>query len=162
VARGSCARSASRRGIIVAGLGLLAACAVAEPGLDQRRWDEQQKQWLAANLMKPGWRATPSGLQYRPSSLVPDGARPAAQGRVTITYVAALTSGKVVERVSEPLEVPIEGLIPGLREGVTMMRVGEVWDFAMPAALAWGQDGAGRTRPDSVITHHVKLVGWRG
>lgn len=140
-------------------------------GFQQRLMDEQKKQfeklgadnlekgkkYQAENAKKEGVTTTDSGLQYEVVTKG-TGASPTVQDSVKVHYHGMLIDGSVfdssVER-NEPVAFPLNGVIPGWKEGVTMMKVGEKARFVIPSDLAYGPAGTG---PNSPIGPNETLI----
>jgi FKBP-type peptidyl-prolyl cis-trans isomerase len=117
--------------------------------------------FLDGNKKKAGVTVTPSGLQYEVITLG-KGAKPVATDTVTVNYEGKLLNGTVfdssIER-GEPASFPLNGVIAGWTEGVQLMPVGSKYRFYVPAALAYGEQGAGNAiEPNSVLIFEVELV----
>jgi FKBP-type peptidyl-prolyl cis-trans isomerase FkpA len=142
---------------LLAGLAMMAAVpALAAPDA-AKDWADTQKAFLDANLKKPGWKATPSGLQYHKVKANPKGAMPGLDTPVTIAYEGKTSTGGTFDS-SDSMEAKPSELVKGMKEGLQMMRVGEVWDFAMPPELGYG-DRSGPGRPaGTALAFHVTLV----
>ena len=141
---------------MLAAVALAAALpALAAPDA-QKDWADAQKAFLDANLKKPGWKATPSGLQYHKVKANPKGAQPGADTPVTIAYEGKTSTDNTFDS-SDSFDVKPSELVKGMKEGLQMMRQGEVWDFAMPPELGYG-DRAGPGRPaGTALVFHVTL-----
>jgi FKBP-type peptidyl-prolyl cis-trans isomerase len=125
-------------------------------------WPAAQAAYLAANVARPGWQASASGLQY---TVLQSGdgksPRPAPGSEVTVHYEGRLIDGQVFDSSyarNEPATFPLSGVIRGWQEGVPLMRVGEVWEFAIPAALGYGSRGAGPIPPGSALIFKIELL----
>jgi FKBP-type peptidyl-prolyl cis-trans isomerase len=121
-----------------------------------------QEAFLVENLKKTGWQATGSGLQYHPLKTVDASApKPAPGSVVTVNYEGKLIDGAVFDSSyarNEPISFPLSNVIAGWQEGVPMMRVGETWEFAIPAGLAYGADSAGPIPGGSTLLFKVELL----
>lgn len=117
--------------------------------------------FLAENAKKEGVTVTESGLQYEIVQAA-EGAKPAATDTVKVHYTGTLTDGTVfdssVER-GEPIEFPLNRVIPGWTEGVQLMSVGSKFRFTIPAELAYGERDMGTIPPNSVLIFDVELLG---
>ncbi|HEY6902538.1 MAG TPA: FKBP-type peptidyl-prolyl cis-trans isomerase [Puia sp.] len=117
--------------------------------------------FLAANMKKPGVVALPSGLQY---SIVKAGTgpKPSLTDVVKVHYHGTLIDGRVfdssVER-GEPIELAVNGVIPGWTEALQMMPVGSKWKLFIPSNLAYGDQQAGQLiAPGSTLIFDVELL----
>lgn len=122
---------------------------------------EQAASFLAAAEQEPGAVKTDSGLVIR--TLTPgEGASPKATDTVKVHYHGTLTDGKVfdssVDR-GEPAEFALNRVIPCWTEGVQRMKVGEKAKLVCPAALAYGDRGAGADiLPGATLVFEVDLL----
>jgi FKBP-type peptidyl-prolyl cis-trans isomerase FkpA len=149
----------------------LAACATtpkeeaeAPPQpIDPAVWVQKQQEYLAANAAKPGWKTTPSGLQYLPLKTVgADKPKPAPGANVTVHYVGKFIDGRTFDSSRErnqPATFPLDGVIKGWGEGVPMMRIGETWRFVIPAPLAYGERDRPPIPPGSTLVFEIELLG---
>ncbi|HTI91757.1 MAG TPA: FKBP-type peptidyl-prolyl cis-trans isomerase [Puia sp.] len=117
--------------------------------------------FLAANKKKPGVVTLPSGLQY---SIIKEGTgpKPALTDMVRVHYHGTLIDGKVfdssVER-GEPIELAVNGVIPGWTEALQLMPVGSKWKLFIPSNLAYGDQQAGPLiAPGSTLVFDVELL----
>jgi FKBP-type peptidyl-prolyl cis-trans isomerase FkpA len=147
--------------MLAAGLTVVAASlpswAFAQKSAAQQEWETSQADFLAANLKKPGWKATASGLQFKKIKAAPKGAQPGAETPVTIAYEGKTGAGTVFDS-SEGFDLKVNEMVKGMREGLQMMRVGETWEFAMPAELGYGDRSGPRRPAGSALVFHVTLV----
>ena len=59
----------------------------------------------------------------------------------------------------EPAEFPVNGVIPGWIEALTLMPVGSKWELTIPQELAYGERGAGASIPPfSTLVFDVELL----
>ena len=120
--------------------------------------------YLAANAKKEGVKTTASGLQYKVMKAGADGGKsPKATDTVKVHYHGTLIDGTVFDssvQRGEPISFPLNGVIPGWTEGVQLMKVGDKFQFTIPSALAYGEQGAGGTiGPNSTLVFEVELLG---
>jgi FKBP-type peptidyl-prolyl cis-trans isomerase len=124
-----------------------------------------QKQFLADNAKREGWKTTPSGLQYYVEKAADQSQpTPSETSEVTVNYEGKLIDGTVFDSSyarNEPATFPLNGVIKGWTEGVAMMRKGEVWDFAIPAELAYGDRPVGPIPPGSTLLFKVELLDFK-
>jgi FKBP-type peptidyl-prolyl cis-trans isomerase FklB len=117
--------------------------------------------FLAANKSKPGVVTLPSGLQY---TVLKDGAgpKPALTDKVKCHYHGTLIDGRVfdssVDR-GQPVELNVNGVIPGWTEALQMMPVGSKWKLFVPSNLAYGDQQMGPLiAPGSTLIFEVELL----
>jgi FKBP-type peptidyl-prolyl cis-trans isomerase FkpA len=159
-----------RRLAALAGLLALSACATAAPppappvhysGTPQEQWVQGNKAYLDWSAKRPGWKTTASGLQYRRVKAA-SGPQPAPTDTVTIHYVGKFIDGRVFDSSrerNEPATFPLPRLIKGWQEGVPLMRVGETWDFVIPAELAYGDRSRDPIPNGSTLLFEIELIG---
>ena len=58
----------------------------------------------------------------------------------------------------QPIEFPLENVIPGWTEGLQLMSVGSEYTFFIPSELAYGPQDAGFIPANSVLVFDVKLL----
>ena len=117
--------------------------------------------FLAANKNKPGVVTLPSGLQYTILQ-AGTGPKPALTDMVRVHYHGTLIDGKVfdssVER-GKPIELSVNGVIPGWTEALQLMPVGSKWKLFIPSNLAYGDQAAGpMIGPGSTLIFEVELL----
>ena len=120
-----------------------------------------QGQYLVDNLKKPGWKATPSGLQYRVVKSVAAGPKPAAGSIVTVHYDGTFIDGKKFDSSfdrQEPATFELANVIPGWQEGVPLMKEGETWEFAIPANLGYGPEARGPIPGGATLLFRIRLL----
>ena len=125
-------------------------------------WPSQQKAFLDANGKKPGWTTTASGLQYQVLKAGdPAAPKPAPGSEVTVHYEGKLIDGSVFDSSiarNEPATFPLNGVIQGWGEGVPLMRVGDTYEFAIPANLAYGQRAVSTIPAGSTLIFKIELL----
>ena len=131
--------------------------AVAEGAKNLKAGEE----FLAANASKTGVVTLPSGLQYEIVK-AGTGPKPTADNEVICHYHGTTIEGKVfdssVDR-GEPATFPVGQVIPGWTEALQLMPVGSKWKLFIPAALAYGERGAGGDiKPNSTLIFEVELL----
>ncbi len=119
------------------------------------------EEFLAANSSKAGVVTLPSGLQYEIIK-AGTGPKPTAEDEVKCHYHGTTIDGKVfdssVDR-GEPAVFPVNRVIPGWTEALQLMPVGSKWKLFIPAALAYGEKGAGADiKPNSTLIFEVELL----
>lgn len=141
--------------LAVAALAAMPAFAQLSPA--QQDWANKQKDFLAANLKKPGWKVTADGLEYHKVKSNPKGAQPGADTPITFSYVGKTSTDTTFDS-SDSFDGKPSEMVKGMTEGLQMMRQGETWDFAMPPELGYGdRSGPGRP-PGTALQFHVTLL----
>ncbi|WP_417663063.1 FKBP-type peptidyl-prolyl cis-trans isomerase [Pseudomonas sp.] len=120
------------------------------------------KKFLEENAKRDGVVTTDSGLQYEIVKKS-DGAQPKPTDTVTVHYEGKLTDGTVfdssIERGS-PIDLPVNGVIPGWVEGLQLMHVGEKVKLYIPSELAYGEQSPSPAIPaNSVLVFDLELIG---
>jgi peptidylprolyl isomerase len=103
----------------------------------------------------------PSGLTLRVLERGIGKNHPSASSLVSMHYSAWTSAGKLFETTvtsGQPGTFPVGGLLPGWREGVMRMVVGEKTRFWIPAPLAYGEKPAGRKLPAGSMVFDVELL----
>jgi len=117
--------------------------------------------FLKQNRTKKGVHETASGLQYIIERDA-QGARPSATDVVRVHYEGRLLDGTVFDSSfarGEPIEFPLNQVIPGWTEGVQLMPVGSKFRFFIPYHLAYGARGAGQIIPPfAALIFDVELL----
>ncbi|HAT3623858.1 TPA: peptidylprolyl isomerase [Morganella morganii] len=117
--------------------------------------------FLEENAKKDGVSTTESGLQFSVINQG-DGAIPARTDRVRVHYTGRLIDGTVFDssvQRGQPAEFPVNGVIAGWIEALTLMPVGSKWELYIPSNLAYGERGAGAAIPPySTLVFEVELL----
>lgn len=117
--------------------------------------------FLDSNKAKPGVVSLPSGLQYQVLTKG-TGPKPALTDKVKVHYEGSLINGKIfdssIER-GEPIELNVNGVIPGWTEALQLMPKGSKWKLFIPSDLAYGDNGAGADiKPGDALIFTVELL----
>ena len=125
------------------------------------RYIAESKAFLAANGSRPGVVVTPSGLQFELIS-AGNGEMPGIGDTVLVHYQGADIYGNIFDSTyeyGEPVEIPLDRVIPGWSEGLRMMREGSRARLFIPPDLAYGERGAGGViAPNAVVVFDVQLL----
>ena len=130
----------------------------------QRKQNEalraEEALFLAENATRSGIITTESGLQYQVLE-EGSGQKPAANEIVRVHYEGALTNGAIFDSSyvrEEPVDIPLDMVIPGWSEGLQLMNVGSKYCMYIPSHLAYGERGAGQIIPPySTLVFTVEL-----
>src|SRR5882762_7740169 len=119
------------------------------------------EEFLAANKNKPDVVTLASGLQY---TVIKEGTgpKPALTDKVKVHYHGTLIDGRVfdssVDR-GQPVELSVNGVIPGWTEALQLMSAGSKWKLFIPSNLAYGDQQAGpMIAPGSTLVFDVELL----
>lgn len=152
----------------LAGL-LLAASLSASAALAQQNSDGEDNDeatdpdvlYLQENAKRDGIIIRPSGLQIRIIKRG-DGDLPDPTSMVAVHYEGRLVDGTIFDSSyarGEPAEFPVNGVIKGWTEALILMQVGSEWEIAMPASIAYGDEGTGQTiGPGATLIFKVELL----
>lgn len=117
--------------------------------------------FLTENAKRSDVVVLPSGLQYRVLE-TGSGELPGPEDRVRVHYQGTLLDGRVFDssvQRGQPAEFPLAGVIPGFREALSNMRVGDHWEVFIPSALAYGERGAGANiGPNETLIFDIQLL----
>ncbi|TRX73663.1 FKBP-type peptidyl-prolyl cis-trans isomerase [Pseudomonas mangiferae] len=120
------------------------------------------KKFLEENGKREGVVTTSSGLQYEVVKKA-DGAQPKPSDVVTVHYEGKLIDGSVFDssiQRGSPIDLPVNGVIPGWVEGLQLMHVGEKYKFYIPSDLAYGAQSPSPAIPaNSVLVFDLELIG---
>ncbi len=108
----------------------------------------------------PTAKRTSSGLSYVAKRLAL-GPIPGPKDRVKVTYTGWTTDGRAFDttyRNEEPaLWLDVGSVIAGLAEGLQLMRAGSLFQFWLPADLAYGDNPSG-DKPAGMLVFKVELL----
>ena len=117
--------------------------------------------FLAKNAKEQGVVVRDSGLQYKVLK-EGTGVQPKADSVVSVHYRGTLLDGTEFDSSyerKEPLILPVGGVIPGWTEALPLMKEGAKWQLFIPAALAYGEEGAPPAiGPNAVLIFEVELL----
>ena len=118
---------------------------------------------LAKAAAEPGAQVTPSGLVFR-SLKDGTGASPYATDTVRVHYRGTFPDGREFDssyKRGQPAAFPLNRVIKCWTEGVQKMKVGGKARLTCPAAIAYGDRGAGggEIPPGAILQFEVELLG---
>lgn len=120
---------------------------------------------LAAAAAEKGAVVTDSGLVYR-ATKEGTGPSPAATDTVRVHYRGRFPDGQEFDSSysrGQPASFPLNRVIRCWTEGVQRMKVGGAAKLTCPAAIAYGERGAGRViPPGAILQFEVELLGIEG
>ncbi|MEO6698859.1 MAG: FKBP-type peptidyl-prolyl cis-trans isomerase [Paraperlucidibaca sp.] len=121
---------------------------------------EKGSVFLAQNKSAEGIQVTTSGLQYRVLKEA-TGKKPSAKETVKVNYEGAFLDGTVFDSSinrGEPVTFALDQVIAGWTEGLQLMPTGSVYEFFIPAELAYGAEGTGPIPPNAVLNFRIELL----
>ena len=119
------------------------------------------EKFLAENKKKEGVKTTASGLQYK---VIKEGSGPSPKETDTVTtnYKGTLIDGTEFDssyKRNEPASFQVNRVIKGWIEALQLMKPGSKYQLFIPAALAYGERGAGQTiGPNATLIFDVELL----
>lgn len=123
--------------------------------------EAESVKFLEENAKKEGVKTTDSGLQYE-VLVQGNGKVPTREDKVRVHYTGTLIDGTVFDssvKRGQPAEFPVNGVIAGWIEALSMMPVGSKWRLTIPHNLAYGERGAGASIPPfSTLVFEVELL----
>ncbi len=133
------------------------------PAAHDTAWHNEQSAYLAGLKAADGWQWAPGGLRYRRIKAGAAGApHPAPTDMVTIHYSGRFIDGSELDSSiarGEPVSFPLPRLIKGWQQGVPLMAVGDTFEFAIPASLAYGPKGKGPIPGGATLLFTIELFG---
>ena len=118
-----------------------------------------------AAAKEAGAKVTASGLVYR-SLQDGQGVSPVATDKVKVHYRGTFPDGKEFDssyKRNQPIDFPLNGVIPCWTEGVQLMKVGGKAKLTCPPAIAYGSRGAGGViPPNATLQFEVELIAIAG
>jgi len=120
---------------------------------------------LTKAAQEPGAATTPSGLIYR-SLKEGKGPSPQATDTVRVHYRGTFPDGREFDssyKRGQPATFPLNRVIKCWTEGVQRIKVGGKAKLTCPAAIAYGDRGAGgEIPPGATLQFEVELLGIEG
>ncbi len=122
---------------------------------------DEQKAFLEKNKADSGVIALPSGLQYKVLR-AGSGISPKPTDQVSVHYVGTLLNGTEFDNTlkrNEPLEFPVNVVIPGWQELLGVMQEGMKVKAWIPSSLAYGEEGVDPIIPgNALLVFEVELL----
>ena len=119
------------------------------------------RDFLEKNKSQEGVVVLPSGLQYI-EQRAGEGASPGPDSKVIVHYRGTLINGKVFDSSysrGTPASFKLNGVIPGFRESITLMRPGAKWMVFIPSELGYGEKGTGSgIGPNETLIFDIELI----
>lgn len=120
---------------------------------------ESQKEFVDSVAQAPGAITTPTGLVFQVIT-EGEGPMPTDGQTVSVMYTGSLSDGTVFDSTEQPIDLPVSRLVPGFTEGLKMMKPGGKYRLTIPAALGYGDTGAGGgiIPPGAALQFDVQLI----
>lgn len=124
---------------------------------------EKSTAFLLQNGKRKGVKTTRSGLQYE---VIKKGSGPVPKPTdiVTAHYHGTLPDGTVFDssRESDPVDFPLNHVIPGWVEGVQLMNKGAKYKLYVSPALAYGARGIDQAiGPNQALIFEIELIDFK-
>jgi FKBP-type peptidyl-prolyl cis-trans isomerase FkpA len=124
-----------------------------------------QSDFAQVAAKEPGAKVTASGLVFR-SLQDGQGASPSAIDKVKVHYRGTFPDGKEFDssyKRNQPIDFPLNAVIPCWTEGVQLMKVGGKAKLTCPPGIAYGARGAGGViPPNATLQFEVELIAIAG
>lgn len=118
---------------------------------------DEGKKAIAEFSKQEGVITTKSGIAYRYESKG-TGKSPVDGDKVKVTYRGTLINGTEFDKSEEPVELSVNGVIPGWTELLKLMKVGDHITAYIPYDLAYGATGGGSSiEPFSTLIFDMTL-----
>ncbi len=121
---------------------------------------EQGAAFLAQNKTNAGVVTLPSGLQYKVLK-AGNGQRPTAADTIECRFRGTLIDGQQFAGTGPdgpPATFKLSELIAGWKDALQLMPAGSKWELFIPPQLAYGKQGAGRSKIGTKIGPNATLV----
>ncbi|MBO9711472.1 FKBP-type peptidyl-prolyl cis-trans isomerase [Sphingomonas sp.] len=124
-------------------------------------WQAQQAAALAERKAA-GWQELEGGLLWRRIAGDGSGKHPTVADTVKLNYEGKLVDGTVFDsswKRGEPASFPLAGLIEAWKLALPKAGVGDTIEIAVPAALGYGDQGAGPIPGGATLLFKIELLG---
>ena len=116
--------------------------------------------FLKENAKRDSVVTTESGLQYKVITMG-TGPKPTTEDKVKVNYEGRLVDGTVFDSSytrNRPAQFPVNQVIKGWIEALTLMPVGSKWEVYVPQELAYAEREQGNIPPFSCLIFTVELL----
>lgn len=119
--------------------------------------------FMLANADRPGVVSLPSGVQYEVLKKGHGEQQPTLASTVVINYRGSLIDGMEFDSsyaYGHPVTYPVKQMLPGWRDVLPRMHVGDKWKVFIPPEQAYGSQGElPRIGPNEALVFEIQLVG---
>jgi len=124
---------------------------------------QKARTFFAENGKKKGVVTLPSGVQYKVLDGSGGNKSPTVDSEVTLQYRGQFLDGTVFADTADsgkPAVFPVNQMIPGWRQIITRMHVGDHWQVFVPPDQAYGIRGdLPRIGPNEALVFDIQLLG---
>jgi FKBP-type peptidyl-prolyl cis-trans isomerase FklB len=124
---------------------------------------QKARAFFAENGKKQGVITLPSGVQYKVLDSGKGDKSPSVDSQVTLQYRGQFLDGTVFDNTEDqgkPAVYPVDRMIPGWRQIITRMHVGDHWQVFVPPDQAYGIRGwLPRIGPNEALVFDIRLLG---
>ncbi len=122
---------------------------------------EKAESFLKENATKDGVISTASGLQYTVQQ-EGTGKPVTLNSNVTTYYILSDIAGNIIEAATEDTNgsatFNVNQLIPGIAEGLCLMREGSIYRFFVHPNLGYGANGTGQIGPNQLLVFDFQII----
>jgi len=126
----------------------------------------ENENWLKSNAKRSGVHSLPSGLQYKVKSYGQGRESPTLDDIVGLHYTVKLIDGRQIDSSYSRGHAAkfriLHYYIPGVKEIMKLMKVGDRWEVYIPPHLGWGPRELERVPAYSVLIYDMTLVEIQG
>ena len=119
-------------------------------------------EFMARNARQPGVIQLPSGIQYSVLKRGDGTVSPTVTSTVVVNYRGMLVDGTEFDSTwahNAPASITVDHMIPGWRDVIPRMHVGDRWKVVIPPQLAYGREGAlPRIGPNEALVFEIELL----
>ncbi len=122
---------------------------------------QEQENFMKENRKNPEIVETTTGIQYKVIKMG-TGEKPVATDTVRVHYEGRFVDGEVFDASRkygpDPVEFPLNRVIPGWTEALQLMPVGSTYEIYLPSEMAYGERGNDRIPPGKMLIFVVELI----
>ena len=141
--------------------GLNSAIAKKEVGKDPREIQMFLNGFMQEVAMKKATENAEKGKKFLEENAKKSGVDTLANGIVKVHYRGTLIDGTEFDssiKRGEPVEFPLNRVIPGWTTALQQMPVGSKWEIFIPSDQAYGPRGNGSIGPNETLIFEVELL----